>query len=197
MDKQTWFDTIMGEGSPAHEILTRKINYMADDMCRRHMAGLVASDRDDVAQELWLALCKCGEKYNPARGAVTTFCYQQLRSASNLLLRKRLADTRLVNIRTVPVYPNTDEAVKTNAVPEELLMAEPEEKTPYRPSELFAFAERQPEPLRSLLLRCLNGELDSIAAMAREAGIPKTSFVRKYLEPCRRRFAEDFGEVAE
>ena len=196
MDTITWYNTITGE-EPTHSILTRRINFIADDLCRRHVAGLGASDREDIVQELWLALCQSGGKYNPERGAVTTFCYQRLLSASNLLIRKRLADTRLVHLRTIPVYTDKDEAVKHNALTEEALGAAPEDKTPYRKSELVAFAERQPEPIRSFLIRYMEGDVESLAAMAREVGMPKTSFVRKYLEPCRRRFAEEFGESGE
>ena len=196
MDTITWYNTITGE-EPTHSIIERKISFIADDLCRRHVAGLVASDREDIVQELWLALCTCGDKYDPTRGAVTTFCYQRLLSASNLLIRKRLADTRLVHLRTIPVYTDKDEAVKYKALTEDALGTEQDDKTPYRKSELVAFVERQPEPLRSFLSRYMEGDIESLAAMAREVGIPKTSFVRTYLEPCRRRFAEEFGESGE
>ena len=194
MEKTQWFAAILGEDSPARRILERKIEYMADDLCRRHVAGLGADDREDIVQELWSSLCVCGDRYDPERGAITTYCYQRLLSASNLIVRKRLAETRLANLRTLPIAADRDEAARTHGVTEDALGAAPE-GSPYNAAELRSFAERQPEPVRSLLLRYMDGDLDSVAAMAREAGLPKTSFVRKHLEPCRRRFADEFGEL--
>ena len=197
MENTEWFATIMGEDSPAHKILERKITFMADDLCRRHVAGLGASDREDVAQDLWFALCNGGEKYNPERGAVTTFCYQKLLSAANLLIRKRLADTRLVNLRTRPILIDPEEALQAGAVCEQSLRAEPAERTQFSRSEVYEFVERQDEPVRTLLLRFLRGDITSLAEMARECGLPKTTFMRRVFEPFRRRFLVAFGESGE
>ena len=197
MENDTWYQVIMDEGSSVYNILNRRINYIADDLCRRHVAGLGASDKEDVVQDLWLALCNCGDKYNPERGAVTTFCYQKLLSAANLLIRKRLADTRLVNLRTRPILIDPEEALQAGAVCEQSLRAEPAERTQFSRSEVYEFVERQDEPVRTLLLRFLRGDITSLAEMARECGLPKTTFMRRVFEPFRRRFLVAFGESGE
>ncbi len=197
MENTEWFDIILGENSPAHTIIKRRIEFMAAEACRQNKAGLVEADAEDIAQQLWLALCQCGDKYDPSRGDVTTFCYQELKTALNTLLRKRFRDSRRVNMDTRPIYIDSDEAKTAGAVPEGGLKGKPLSPPPCNAEECRAFIRGQDELLRPLLLRVLNGERLSIAAMAREVGIPLSTFRRNHFDRVRENFGIFFGYVAD
>src|SRR5687768_10267714 len=63
------------------------IRIKANQLCRK--PGFRACDRDDIAQDLTVAVLKKAHLYDPARGAATTFAARVIESTARQILRDR------------------------------------------------------------------------------------------------------------
>lgn len=198
MEKNDWFSQVVDAKAPHRAVVDRKIRFEAEDLCKKGIAHFSEADREDIIQDLWLGVARGWDKYDPSRGGISTYCYQLIRSARSLLIRKRLAKVRAGGFETVRITQDGDEARSVKFVAEwSIPAAEGTLADKLGRDEIIAFAESQPEPFRSVLLRYMTGELRSITAMADELGVPVSTFRRNYLGKFRKRFEKHFEKVVD
>lgn len=194
MTEKEWNEQVVDAGAPFRPVIDRKIRFEAGDMCRKGIAFLNESDVEDIVQELWIAVAGSWEKYNPDRSGISTFCYQQIWSKRSQIIRGRCAKVRMDGFKTIPILPDSEEAEAAGGIPEHVIPGEePGLADQYGREELMAFAESRPEPMRTALLKFMNGEIGSLSAMAAECGMTVSSFRRKALKSLRFDFRKNFG----
>lgn len=79
--------------------IQKLIKRKAKQLCR--LSEFTTSDREDIAQDLTLALLKQAGKYDPSRASIDTFGDRVINNAVRMLLRHRRRKIRAEGFRTL------------------------------------------------------------------------------------------------
>ena len=181
----------------ALELMAPSVEKLAANATKRGYFGLTESDREDIAQECYLAIAKAFPKYDPSRGALRPFLYTAASNALRSIYKARHA--RGVNNPHLSISPGGSEH-EPGAISEDVLAQRTQEEKPSRAgfeevayTEYFAMgAQLGDETARKAWALILSGQADSVVTLSKALGMPRTSFNRKVL-PALRRFMEDMG----
>ena len=171
------------------------IQAKARQLCRRKEFS--PSEREDIEQELWLAVLEKAERFDPARARLETFLDRVVSRAAAMLLRSRKRRKRGNGVLPLSLesdFTSTGEGLKP--LSETVFLADvarrlgtqsadPVERLEQTEAIECALAQ-MPERLRDICRRLMTG---TVASVARELGISRYQ-VRKALEEARPYFEE-------
>lgn len=167
----------------------------AGQLCRRKEFS--PSEREDIEQELWLAVLQQAERFDPARASLDTFLERVVSRAVAFLLRSRTRRKRAGGVLPLSLesdFTTTGEGLKplSDTISSEDVArwlgtqsVDPMARMEQTEAIDSALA-RMPERLRDICRRLMTG---TVASVARELGISRHQ-VRKVLEEARPYFEE-------
>lgn len=166
------------------------IKFKARQLSRRH--DFQPAELEDLQQELWLALVKAAEQFDPAKASLDTFIDRVVNTAVAMLVRAR---QRCKRGNGFAVQSLDQELAPSSDTPEPLAATVSADdlarRTGTKPADKAARREdaeavehalaQMPEEIRNLCRRLMGG---TVASVARELGISRRQ-VRKVISKAR------------
>ena len=136
-------------------------------------AATPTADRDDFAQDLWVALLARWKKYNPRRARPDSFVHVVLRHAAANIVRKHRAEKRIQPGRSVAPEGCPDSRLADREMLRDLIL------------DVREAIDRLPDYLTGMAATIANS--DTIAEAARDLGVSRGTLYSR-LDSIRKRF---------
>ena len=149
---------------------------------------LLSPQREDIRQEMLVALNKALPKYD-RRSGICTFCRTCLENSAKEIRRRfyRKARLRLLRATDIDDFHDTEVTSISDADIRAFVRSCPNTvERDLRISELMVEIDQLPAPIRAVAMRIFAGE--SIRDIEREQGIPHASFHRRFIKPLKKAF---------
>jgi len=186
----------MPQGKPfvVTEYAKALVQAKARQLCRRNFSP---SEREDIEQELWLAVLQQAERFDPARASLETFLDRVVSRAAAMLLRRSKRHKRASGCQPLSLESDfiatgeglkpVSEVVSSEDVARRLgtQSADPIARLEQTEAVEYALAQ-MPERLRDICRRLMTG---TVASVAHELGISRYQ-VRNALEEARPYFEQ-------
>ena len=177
------------------------IQAKARQLCRRKEFS--PSEREDIEQELWLAVLQQAERFDPARASLDTFLDRVVSQGVAMLLRSRnrrkrghgISPLSLENDYTPPgeeLKPLSDTVSREDVARRLGTQSEDPIARLDQTEAIESVLARMPERLRDICLRLMTSTL---ASVARQLGVSRHQ-VRKAVERARPYFEQAGLELA-